>query len=46
MTKPGLPSIEQLLKGMISINASDLFITVGVAPTYKVHGKKIGRAHV
>ncbi len=39
MTKPGLPSIEQLLKGMISINASDLFITVGVAPTYKVHGK-------
>lgn len=39
MIKQDLSAIEPLLKQMISLNASDLFITAGVAPTYKVHGK-------
>lgn len=31
--------VESLLKFMVKKKASDLFITAGVAPTFKVHGK-------
>lgn len=38
-TQQPAPSIEQLLNDMVRHGASDLFITAGVAPSYKVHGK-------
>ena len=33
--------IERLLKFMVEKGASDLFITAGIAPSIKIHGKVI-----
>lgn len=41
---PKTAELEALLKSMIQNGASDLFITVGTPPTFKIHGKMIALA--